>query len=145
MYSAPFSNAHPRQRHLAGAYHHVGVQTMVSTATPHALVAMLFDGFVVALHRARGAIRSNDVEAKCTAIGHAVRIIDEGLKSALDLKAGGKLAGDLSDLYAYICVRLMQCNLHGDEATLDECLNLIQPLREAWAAIGDKVNPSTSA
>ena len=145
MYSTPIPTASPRNRSLAGAYHHVGVQTMVSTATPHALVAMLFDGFVVAVHRARGAIRNNDVEAKCQAVGHAVRIIDEGLKSALDLQAGGKLAQDLSDLYAYMCVRLMQGNLRNDEAALEECLNLIQPLREAWAAIGDKVNPSTSA
>jgi flagellar secretion chaperone FliS len=145
MYSAQSSNANPRSRSIAGAYHHVGVQTMVSTATPHALVAMLFDGYVVAIHRARGAIRQRDVDAKCQAIGHAVRIIDEGLKSALDLKAGGKLATDLSDLYAYVCVRLMQASLHNDEAALDECLNLIQPLREAWTAIGDTVNPANHA
>jgi flagellar protein FliS len=144
MYSALPNPANQRHRGLAGAYHHVGVQTMVSTATPHALVAMLFDGFVVAVHRARGAMRNQDVEAKCQAISHAVRIIDEGLKSALDAKAGGKLATDLADLYAYICVRLMQGSLRNDEAALEECLSLIQPLREAWAAIGDQVN-TTSA
>ena len=105
-----------------------------------ALVALLFDGFMAAVHRAKGALRSGDVAGKGQAIGHAVRIIDEGLKSALDLKAGGKLAADLSDLYAYVCLRLIQANLNSDEAALDECLTLISPLREAWQAIGDRVD-----
>ncbi|MEK8048935.1 flagellar export chaperone FliS [Ideonella sp. DXS22W] len=140
MYSVS-SAASPRIRHLAGAYHHVGVQTMVASASPHQLVAMLFDGFIVALNRARGAIRNGDTALKGESIGHAVRIVDEGLRSALNLKDGGKLAQDLSDLYGYICVRLTQANLRSDEAALEECLTLIQPLREAWAAIADQVQP----
>ena len=140
MFSAPHSSSNPQARQFAGAYHQVGVQTMVCSASPHGLVALLFDGFVAAVHRAKGALRSADVAAKGQAIGHAVRIIDEGLKSALDLKAGGKLAADLSDLYAYVCLRLIQANLNSDEAALDECLNLVSPLREAWHAIGDRVN-----
>jgi flagellar protein FliS len=145
MFSAPHSSSNPQARQFAGAYHQVGVQTMVAGASPHGLVALLFDGFMAAVNRAKGAMRQGDVAGKGQAIGHAVRIIDEGLKAALDLKAGGKLAADLSDLYAYVCVRLMQASLHNDEAALDECLNLIQPLREAWTAIGDTVNPANHA
>ena len=72
-----------------------------------------------------------------------MRIIDEGLRSALNLKAGGKLAADLSDLYAYVCLRLTQANLHNDEAALDECVALVSPLREAWQAIGRQVDVPT--
>jgi len=140
MFSAPHRSSNPQARQFAGAYHQVGVQTMVAGASAHGLVAMLFDGFMAAVHRAKGALRSGDAAGKGQAIGHAVRIIDEGLKSALDLKAGGKLAADLSDLYAYVCLRLIQANLNSDEAALDECLNLVSPLREAWHAIGDRVN-----
>jgi flagellar protein FliS len=92
------------------------------------------------VHRAKGGLHNGDVAAKGHAIGHAVRIVDEGLKAALDLKAGGKLAADLSDLYAYVCLRLIQANLNNDEAALDECLRLMAPLREAWQAIGDRVD-----
>ena len=140
MFSATFSSSNPQARQFAGAYHQVGVQTMVASASAHGLVALLFDGFVAAVHRAKGALHNGDVAAKGQAIGHAVRIIDEGLKSALDLKAGGKLAADLSDLYAYVCLRLIQANLNSNEAALDECLALMAPLREAWQAIGDKVD-----
>ena len=140
MFSAPHSSSNPQARQFAGAYHQVGVQTMVDGASPHGLVTLLFDGFVAAVHRGKGAMRSGDITAKGQSIGHAVRIIDEGLRAALDLKAGGKLAADLADLYAYVCMRLTQANLNNDEAALDECLSLVQPLREAWLAIGPRVN-----
>ena len=140
MFSAPHSSSNPQARQFAGAYHQVGVQTMVAGASPHGLVALLFNGFIAAVHRAKGAMRQGDVAGKGQAIGHAVRIIDEGLKAALDLKAGGKLAADLSDLYAYVCLRLIQANLNNDEAALDECVALVSPLRDAWQAIGDRVN-----
>jgi flagellar protein FliS len=141
MFSAPFATSNPRARQFAGAYHQVGVQTMVSGASAHGLVALLFDGFMASVQRAKGSLRSGDIAGKGQAIGHAVRIIDEGLKAALDLKAGGKLAADLSDLYAYVCLRLIHANLNSDEAALDECVMLMTPLREAWQAIGDRVDP----
>jgi len=142
MFSAPHASSNPRARQFAGAYHQVGVQTMVAGASAHGLVALLFDGFMAAVHRAKGAIRQGDTAGKGQAISHAVRIIDEGLKAALDLKAGGKLAADLSDLYAYVCVRLIQANLNSDEAALDECMALVSPLRDAWQAIGNTSNAS---
>ena len=139
MFSAP--PTHPSRSQLfAGAYHRVGIPTMVASATPHGLVALLFDGFVAGVHRAKGALRCGDTAAKCQAIGHAVRIIDEGLRSALDMTGGGKLSTDLADLYSYVCMRLTQANLHSDEAALDECLALMAPLREAWHAIGAQVD-----
>jgi flagellar protein FliS len=140
MFSAPNAQPTPRSQQFAGAYRQVGVQTMVSSASPHGLVTLLFDGLMAAMHRAKGALRSQDIAAKGLAIGQAVRIIDEGLKSALDLKDGGKLAADLSDLYRYLCMRLTQANLRNDEAALDECAALLTPLRDAWAAIGTQVD-----
>ncbi|MDH4393619.1 MAG: flagellar export chaperone FliS [Aquabacterium sp.] len=117
---------------------------MVAGASAHGLVALLFDGFMAAVQRAKGAMRQGDIATKGQAIGHAVRIIDEGLKAALNLRAGGKLATDLSDLYAYVCLRLIQANLNNDEAALDECVALVSPLRDAWQAIGDRVDGPAS-
>lgn len=121
------------------AYRHVGVETGVAAASAHQLVRMLFDGFVDAVARAKGALQSGQIQTKGEAIGRAVRIIDEGLKCSLDLRGGGTLAADMGQLYGYITLRLTQANLRSDEAALDECLRLIQPLREAWAAIAPQV------
>ncbi len=121
-------------------YTRVGVDTAVAAASPHRLVAMLFDGFADAIATAKGALASGQVEAKGRAIGRAARIVDEGLKANLDPVGGGALAADLADLYAYIGLRLTQANLRNDSAALDECLALMQPLRQAWASIAPQVD-----
>ncbi len=120
---------------LAGVYRTVGVETGVNGASPHRLVAMLFEGFGDAVNQARSAMQRREIEGKCIAIGRAVRIVDEGLRANLDIAAGGALAQNLSALYAYIALRLTQANLHNDPAALDECASLIDPVRSAWAAI----------
>lgn len=135
--ASPFS-ASPSSKSFANAYRQVEVQTGVEGATPHQLVSMLFDGLFACMVRAQGAIRSGDISLKAEQLGRAVRIVDEGLKSVLDLKQGGALAADLNDLYAYIIVRLTHANAHGDEAAVEECKRLVSPLRDAWAAISPK-------
>ena len=119
----------------SGAYRSIGVETGVSTASPHKLVAMLFDGLQESLAQARGALRDGQIEAKGRAIGKAVRIIEEGLKGGLNLNAGGNLAQDLQALYAYITMRLTHANLKNDDAAIAECQRLIEPIASAWAAI----------
>ena len=131
-----YANAIP----LAQLYGRVGIETGVESASPHRLVTMLFDGFAEAVAQAKGALASGQIEAKGRAIGRAARIVDEGLKASLDLRAGGPLPADLADLYGYITLRLTQANLRNDARALDECLALIQPLREAWASIAPQVD-----
>ena len=126
----------------ASLYARVGVETGVSAASPHQLVSMLFAGFVDAIAQAKGALQNGQVEAKGIAVGRAARIIDEGLKASLDLSGGGALATDLADLYAYVTLRLTHANLRNDTRALDECLALMQPLREAWASIAPQVSAS---
>jgi flagellar protein FliS len=141
MHSAP--HYQPRAAHaFAGAYRQVQVHTGVEAASPHRLVVMLFDGLVESLAQASGAIAAGDVALKGRAIGRAVRIVEEGLKGALDLNGGGTLAADLQALYAYIVLRLTQANLRNDAAALDECKRLIDPVREAWNAIAPQAAPA---
>ncbi|MBK6864063.1 MAG: flagellar export chaperone FliS [Ideonella sp.] len=121
--------------HASSAYHQVGVETGVAAASAHRLVGMLYDGFFDALAQARGALQAGRIEDKGRAIGRAVRIVEEGLRAALDDRQGGKLAANLKALYGYVALRLTQANLHNDVGALDECAQLIEPLRAAWQAI----------
>ena len=130
--AAPSRNASSA---FAGAYRTVGVETGVAAASPHQLVTMLFDGFYTAIAEARSALAQGQVEAKCKALGRALRIVDEGLKAPLDT-AGGALTDNLSSLYGYVVLRLTQANLNNDVAALDECVKLMEPVRSAWLAIG---------
>ena len=121
---------------MSGMYLQMQVDTGVQAASRHRLVGMLFEGLLDACAQARGHIESGNVEEKCKALRRATRIVDEGLKARLDLTAGGKLAMDLRDLYAYISVRLTHANLHGDVAAIDECQRLLRPIQSAWNEIG---------
>ena len=137
-----FATSYPGQGNMrpmrSNLYQQVGIETRLSGATPHQLVTMLFDGFVDCVNQARGGIRAGRADIKGTAIGRAVRIVEEGLRAGLDMQAGGSLARDLNDLYGYLVMRLTMANLHNDESALEECQRLITPLREAWTSIADK-------
>ncbi len=134
--ASPFSRPLPAgDRTQSSLYRQVGVETSISGASPHQLVKLLLDGFFESLTDSRGAIRKGDVEAKAQALTRALRIVDEGLKASLDLQSGGELAHNLHALYTYVCLRLTQANLRNDEGILDECQNLMQPIREAWQNI----------
>lgn len=124
----------------ASAYRQVGLETAMSSATPHKLIELLFEGFRDAVARARGALAAREIEAKARAISHAARIVEEGLKAGLNLADGGSLAADLNALYAYIGVRLTHANLHNDVDALDECVRLIEPVHAAWSEIGPRVH-----
>ena len=139
MFTAAPPSAFGRSFGFANAYARVGVETSVNSASAHKLIELLFNGFMDAIVLARGAMRAKQVEAKGNAIGRAARIVEEGLKAGLNLEAGGRLAEDLNSLYAYVALRLLQANLRNDESALDECARLIEPLRDAWIAIGPQV------
>jgi flagellar secretion chaperone FliS len=130
--AAPFSCA-PR---FAGVYREVDVMSRLGGDTSaHGLIAMLYDGLLEAIATARGALAAGQAEAKARAICRAARIVDEGLKSCLDLEHGGALATNLRDLYDYVAARLTHANLRNDDRALAECTALIEPLRSAWRQI----------
>jgi flagellar protein FliS len=134
--ASPFSRPIPGgERSMSGLYRQVGVETSISGASPHQLVKLLFEGYFDALAKARGGLRNKDLGAKAEALTRALRIVDEGLKAALDLNAGGEIAQNLHALYTYISLRLTQANLKNDEAILDECQSLMEPIRDAWLNI----------
>lgn len=145
MFNSALSTPFNRPQHFANAYRQIGVETGVASASPHHLVLMLYDGCLESIGRARVAMASGVIEVKCAQISRAVRILEEGLKSALDLTAGGELAANLHNLYGYCVVQLTRGNLRNDPALLSEVEGLIRPLRDAWSAIGAKVSHGAAA
>lgn len=122
----------------AAAYAKVGVETGVSTADPHKLILMLFDGAMLQVRTAGIAIRHEDIAGKGQAISKAIEIIVNGLKVSLDMSTGGDLAGRLAALYDYMSDRLLYANLQNSQPALDEVAGLLETLREAWAGISGK-------
>jgi flagellar protein FliS len=121
------------------AYANVGLETGIASASPHALIVMLYDGALVALLSAKTNIAAGNIAAKGSAISKAISIIDNGLRASLDKNAGGEIAANLDALYDYMSRRLLHANLKNDVTIIDEVHRLLSDLRGAWVEIGDKV------
>jgi len=130
---------------MSTMYRGVSASTSIEGASPHKLVSMLYQAVAGEIAAARGAVARNDIPEKCRAIGHAVRIVDEGLLAPLDLAAGGALALNLRDLYDYIVRRLTIANLNSDDAVLADCAGLVHTLRETWDAIAPQIEAAPRA
>lgn len=123
----------------ASAYARVGVETGVMSASPHRLIAMLYQGARQAVALARMHMQQINVPARGEAIGKAIRIVESGLQQSLNRDVGGELAARLDSLYSYICRRLLEANLQGSEELLIEVDRLLATLEEAWTGIGPEV------
>lgn len=139
MFGTPHTPHRPGGQ-MPNLYARVSVESAAAApASGYELVALLFDGLLGAIARARGALQQGHTEQKGRAIAQALRIVGEGLRAGLNLREGGSLARDLNDLYAYVETRLAQANLRNDDAALVECSNLVKTLQQAWADIGPQV------
>lgn len=121
----------------AASYTSVGMETGVSTADPHKLILMLFDGALLAITTAAVAMDANETPRKGQNISKAIDIITNGLKVSLDTDVGGELAQRLAALYDYMAERLVFANLHNSRPILDEVGQLLRELRDAWQQIGE--------
>lgn len=133
-----FNAYNPR---AANAYQRINVETSMHTIDQHQLVALLLEGLMSSVATARGALARGDILGKCNAISKALRILEEGLTTALDRVDGGELAENLNALYDYCMRRLILANAKNDDAIMLEVMQLIEPIALAWNEI--KRNPVT--
>lgn len=137
----------PHNSRSANAYQRINVETSMHTIDQHQLVSLLYQGALTSLATARGALARGDVATKCNAISKAIRIIEEGLATALDREAGGEIAENLGALYDYCLRQLILANARNDDALLGEVMRLIEPIAQSWNDIKNlgPVSAGTSA
>jgi len=123
-------------------YSRLEVETGVAAASPQKLVVMLYDGAIKAVLSAQTALARGDVAERGAAISKAISIIDEGLRPALDLEAGGEIAANLMALYEYLLNRLLYANLKGHGPSLDEVARLLTELKAAWETLERQSHPA---
>jgi flagellar protein FliS len=131
-------------RNAAHAYANVGLETGVVAASPHRLIVMLYEGAELAVRMAIRHMNDGDLVKKSAAISKASTIILEGLRAALDVNQGGKIAQQLDALYDYMNKRLMLAHLKNDIAPLEEVLGLLRELHQAWNQIGAADRPAAA-
>ncbi|MFM1907057.1 MAG: flagellar protein FliS [Pseudomonadota bacterium] len=130
---------------FAAMYRNVGNETRADLNDQHQLVAVMFDGLIEALQKARGAMALSQTIAKVHAINQSIRILEEGLLVNLDLERGGDLAQNLASLYEYAIHQLTIANVRNDADIIEAVIELIRPLGDAWKQIAGHSDFSKSA
>ena len=136
-----FSAYSPR---AVNAYQRINVETSRHTMDQHQLVSLLYEGVLTSIASARGAMARGDVLGKVNNISKAVRIIEEGLSTALDKVDGGELAENLGALYDYCMHRLILANARNDDAMMLEVMRLIEPIAQGWNEIKRQGAPAAA-
>ena len=116
------------------AYTNVGVHSAVDGASPHQLIAMLFDGALDRIASAKGAMERQETAKQGALLGKAIAIIDS-MRASLDHEKGGELAERLASLYDYMERRLLEAGTSGDSAGLDEVSGLLRQIKSGWDEI----------
>lgn len=115
-------------------YQEVDLRVSVETASPHKLIAMLFDGLLGELAKAKGAIERHSIEERTQHLNRSSDIT-LGLRDCLDLEKGGEVAANLDELYDYILRGIMLANRNNDNDKVQELMDLILEVRKGWTSM----------
>ena len=105
-------------------------QQSVMTMTPGEMLLKLYDEVITQLTAVRQFNEEKDYEKSNASLKKAQRII-RYLDQTLDPQY--EISGSLSALYDYFIRRLVDANLHKDNAPIDEVLPMISDLRDTFA------------
>lgn len=109
-------------------------QTQVTTNTQGDILIMLFDGALKFLVQARERIQAKDFAKKGILISKALDVLAE-LQSSLNPQKGGDLAENLRKIYLICQTKLLTANMRMDVRPLDEVVNILTGIRDAFAQI----------
>ncbi len=119
-------------------------KVQVTTADRLKLVVMLYDGAISYLKTAIKYINENDMAAKGIYISKAQDIIDE-LNNSLNMNEGGEIASTLRKIYNFLYFYLVKANLKKDTKMIQEVIDILSSLRDAWDEISKKKMEEESA
>ena len=127
-----------KKRSGVAQYGKVAAESEVGYASPHRLVQMLMEGALDKVATAKGCIERGDLEGKSRQLTWAMSIVN-GLRTSLDMDAGGSIAANLDDLYTYMTRRMIDASVDNDAEALAEVIDLMLEIKGAWDAMPDEV------
>jgi flagellar protein FliS len=110
-------------------------RTEIETAPPLKLLLMLYDGAIARCESAAESIREGDHEAAHRGLIKAQDILTE-LMVSLDPEAAAAPIRELFGLYEYMHRLLVQANIRKETSPIEEVVQILSDLREAWAGAG---------
>ena len=123
-------------RHITAAqrYQSLDLGARVECATPHELVAMLFEGLRDALGGAERALAHGRAALRVKSVTRALAILD-ALDASLDFTRGRDVARALAAVYAQVRVLIVAGNAEARRELFSAAAGQIAELDEAWSEI----------
>lgn len=118
-------------------YQTVSNESSLVAADPHRVILMLMQGLIDTLAVAKGCFERKDYEGKAKAFNKAIGIIG-GLQDGIDRKVNPEIGDNFYELYDYMLRRLGEASREETIASIDEVVNLMTPIKEAWEAISQE-------
>jgi flagellar protein FliS len=113
-------------------------QVEVTTLSPQRLVVLLYTHLLSNLKLARHHLEQNEIEQRIERMMKAFAIIQE-LHVTLDYEAGGPIARNLAQLYAFWMQEIVKLNSRPDRAALDRLVHMVAEMHGAWVEAAEKV------
>jgi flagellar protein FliS len=124
--------AYPAQ--ARARYETMAYASRIEGATPHELVALLYEELILALTLLAHAFRVGDRVKANSQFSRAATIIN-ALEGGLDLDRGGPLAETLSGVYRSARREIMQARTDQDSDRLDRLIAAFADMSESWKKI----------
>ncbi|TCO76450.1 flagellar export chaperone FliS [Marinisporobacter balticus] len=101
----------------------------IMAARPEELTLMLYNGAIKFINQAKLFMDEKNIQKSHNVLMRAQEIIAE-LNATLNMKYD--ISKNLRSMYEYILNRLMEANMKKDTTILDEVLEYVTELRDAW-------------
>ena len=116
-------------------YRSVDVNSRVGGASPHALIALLYEDLLRELRQAAIATERRDFATRSAKVTKALAILF-ALESSLDFDKGGDVAATLSRFYRGARDAIMRASVGQDTEQLRAVVVNIEEIAASWRAIG---------
>lgn len=117
------------------SYSSIDVTTRIENASPHRLVAILFEELLRSLDAMAAAVARGEHQITGNCQSRALSIL-HGLQLSLDMDNGGEVAINLDSIYREASRLVVQAGREGDATGVKTVRDMISEIGSAWAVIG---------
>ena len=115
-------------------YQNVDLSSRIESASPHGLVAILFDELLKSLDAMSAAARRRDFGQRGMKQSRALSIL-HGLEGSLDYENGGEIAKSLATIYAEARRLIIAAGRDNDAELIARAREMLDQIASAWGQL----------
>jgi len=111
-------------------------QVQLETASPLELIIKLYEGALRLINLAKKGLADGDYQLVNNSLLRAQAIVNE---LNLSLNMDYEISHNLRELYLFINRSLIEANIAKDGSKLDEIMEMLMSLKDAWVQINEEI------